>query len=383
MHRLMKLHATESVFSSRNRAGSRPRRDRFLRRTTAASARRLVAAALAATAAGGVAAAPVTLRREALAMGTRVAIEVEAADRGAALAAGEAALRAVEAVEARLSTWRVESELARFNRSPEGAWFGLSPELERDLRAAAWWRRETGGAFEPGLAALVAAWGLREGGRVPDAARLAAARKASGLELLELGGGRARRLAAGFGIEEGGFGKGVALAEAGSAAVTAGARCVWLDLGGQVLLAGRCADRGVAVAHPADRQRTVAELRLRAGSLASSGNSERGLRVGGVAVGHILDPASGRPVADWGGVTVWAADPVAADCLATALYVMGPERGLAWASGRQEVEALFVVREGAGLRLRATWDGDRALGASPAEWVRRSAPGRPAPRETR
>lgn len=367
MHNLMELSAIESAFCSRDRACSRVRRPWFIRRTTATPARRLVAAALVVTAAGGVAAAPANLRREGLAMGTRVAIEIEAADRSTARAAGEAALRAVEAVEARLSTWRVESELARFNRSPEGAWFELSPELDRDLRAAAWWRRETGGAFDPGLAALVAAWGLREGGRVPETARLAAALKASGLDLLELGGGRARRLAAGFGIEEGGFGKGVALAEAGNAALAAGASCVWLDLGGQVLLVGRCTDRAVAVAHPADRERTVAQLRLRAGSLASSGNSERGLRVGGVPVGHILDPVSGRPVADWGGVTVWASDPVAADCLATALYVMGPERGLAWASGRPEVEVLFVVHEGAGLRMRATWDRDRALGVSLAE----------------
>ncbi|MFW6010641.1 MAG: FAD:protein FMN transferase, partial [Gemmatimonadota bacterium] len=37
-----------------------------------------------------------------------------------------------------------------------------------------------------------------------------------------------------------------------------------------------------------------------------------------------------------------APDPVAADVLATALFVMGPEEGLAWAEARTGVAALFL-----------------------------------------
>ncbi len=46
-----------------------------------------------------------------------------------------------------------------------------------------------------------------------------------------------------FGIEEGGFGKGIALRDAAAAALAAGAACVDLDFGGQFLLNGACGER--------------------------------------------------------------------------------------------------------------------------------------------
>ena len=307
-----------------------------------------------------------TLDRELAAMGTRLQVRVEAADRRSALAASEAAVRAVEAAEARLSTWRQESELARFNGSAPGLWVALSPALERDLGQAARWWRETGGAFDPGVASLVAAWDLRAGGRVPKAGELAAALQAAGLRHLEIVDGRARRAVDGFGVEEGGFGKGIALDAAAGAAVAAGAQCVELELGGQLAVAGDCGVRTIGIAHPRRRYEVVAWLELRSGSAATSGNSERSVTIGGVPFGHLLDPSTGRPVADWGSVTVVSQDPVAADCLATALYVMGPERGLRWASAHPDVAAVFAVADGEALELRATPGlRYRAAGAGP------------------
>jgi thiamine biosynthesis lipoprotein ApbE len=49
---------------------------------------------------------------------------------------------------------------------------------------------------------------------------------------------------------------------------------------------------------------------------------------------------------------VVAADAVAADCLATALYVMGPDRGAVWLHGQTGIEAVFV--EGSGRRTQLT-----------------------------
>ena len=39
-------------------------------------------------------------------------------------------------------------------------------------------------------------------------------------------------------------------------------------------------------------------------------------------------------------------DPLVADVLSTALYVMGPDAGLAWVSARSDIGALFLVRSG-------------------------------------
>lgn len=56
--------------------------------------------------------------------------------------------------------------------------------------------------------------------------------------------------------------------------------------------------------------------------LATSGVTERGL--------HIIDPKTGRPAAA-ATVTVIAPDGISADALATAIFVLGPDRGLALA----------------------------------------------------
>jgi thiamine biosynthesis lipoprotein len=297
---------------------------------------------------------PASVERSVWAMGTRLSVLVEAGDRETALVASEAAIREVAEVEGRLSTWIDDSELSRLNTMDPGPVLPISPELEADLRLATHWWEETRGAFDPGIASLIAAWDVRGDGREPSAVELQKARAAAGLGHLGLSPGVARIHTAGFGIEEGGFGKGIALGEAADAAREAGADCVVLDFGGQVAIHGGCRELRVNIADPDRRDERIAMLSVRSGSVATSGNSERGLLVNGVARGHLLDPRTGAPAPDWGSVTVVASDPVAADCLSTALYIMGPKAGGEWLQGRPEIEAVFVERSGGKTRITAT-----------------------------
>ncbi|HEX2254735.1 MAG TPA: FAD:protein FMN transferase, partial [Thermoanaerobaculia bacterium] len=297
--------------------------------------------------------------------------------RGTALAASEAALLAVAAAEARLSTWREDSELALLLAAPAGVPRALSPRLAEDLAAAERCWRETDGAFDPTVGALTAAWGLRTGGRedggAPPRDELARALAVTGmdhvrLELFSEGPGQLRRLAAGVVIDEGGFGKGAGLRDALAAAEEAGATGVVLDFGGQVALSGEEVRR-VPVADPRQRGRAAVVLALEGGSLATSGNGERGIVAGGVPRGHLLDPASGEPVADFGTLAVWTADPLRADCLSTGLYVLGPDAALAWAAEHPGVEVLVLESAGEGsgdgLRARAT----QGMAARVAAWA--------------
>jgi len=336
---------------------------------------------LAAASAGSFLASPAiaestlaTVERRAWAMGTRLVVTVAADRRAIALGASEAAIRAVAEVEARLSTWTHDSELSRLNGAVPATAVALSPELEADLFEAVHWWRETGGAFDPGVASLVDVWNLRGRGRVPTATELETSLSASGIRFLVLEPGTARIERAGFGIDEGGFGKGVALRSAAAAALESGAGCVVLDFGGQISMDGSCAPAWIDIADPSDRHRGLARLKMGAESVATSGNSERGLSVEGVRYGHILDPRSGRPAADWGTVTVVAKDPVAADCLSTALLVMGPREGIEWLRGRPEIDAVFVERSEeekitatAGLESRLEVSGERVELLPPAQ----------------
>jgi len=315
------------------------------------------------------------VERQLTLMGTELALVVEAPDRRRALAASERALRALEAAERRLSTWgQSGGELARLNQTPVGEKVRLSPELARELAGARRCFELTGGAFDPGIGALLAAWDVRGRGRVPTPAERAQAVSAAGFDHLELvaedGGTTAIRRHPGLVIEEGGFGKGAGLDRAAEALadptladpalvdptlVTAGPVRALLNLGGQLLAVGGGPAWTVPVADPRDRGRPVLALELGAGSVATSGNSERGFWVEGVRHSHILDPRSGEPAADFGSLTVVAPDGLGADCLATGLYVLGPRAALDFAAGHAGIEVLaLIVDEGRGLTALAS-----------------------------
>jgi thiamine biosynthesis lipoprotein len=289
-------------------------------------------------------------------MGTELTVAVTAGTRPAALAASERAVRALEAAEARLSTWRDDSELARLHAAPAGRPVELSPALAAELAAARGCWRATGGAFDPTVGALVAAWGIRDGGRVPGRAALRRARAATGMDALELAGAVAVRRRSGLALDSGGVGKGAGLDRAlaalagdpGDPGDPDGRAPVggWLDLGGQVAVTGAGGPWRLTVADPARRDRPAVALTVDRGSVATTGTSERGR--------HVLDPRRGRPVERDGSVTVWAGEALTADCLSTALFVMGADRALAWAAARPGVEALWLEHRGGRLVARAT-----------------------------
>lgn len=297
-----------------------------------------------------------TVVRHLAVMGTALALTVSAPTRGRAVDASEAAVRAVEAAERLLSTWRTDTPLARLNAAAPGVPGPVTQELWHLLKDLFEWSERTGGAFDPTVAPLVRAWGLRIGGRIPGDAELSEARRASGTSLFtfEESSLRISRQDARAGIDEGAWGKGWALDRAAEAARAAGATSFVFDLGGQVLDSGD--ETFVAVAHPRDRARAVTSLRLKDASASTSGNSERSLAVDGRRIGHLLDPRTGQPARDFGSVTVVAGDGLTADVLSTALFVLGPEEGLALsqrlrASGTPN-EALFFFEGEEGRPLR-------------------------------
>lgn len=288
--------------------------------------------------------APATVQRIVVAMATNLHLQVTAASRGQALQASEAGLQAMEAVNARLSTWRDDSELSLLNRVRVGGYMDLSGALLEDLRKARWWQRATGGAFDPAVGALVDLYQLRDGGRWPTDQEVWACLPHCGLDQLQIIYSNAGRLSAKLRLEEGGFGKGAGLDAAARAMLAAGATAVAMDFGGQILRVGEHDVAGdYDIADPNERLRGVVRVRIEAGSVATTANSERRFRVGDQELGHILDPRTGRPAKDFGSITVWARDAFAADCLSTGLFVMGPVAAIAWAEKQEGIEVLALV----------------------------------------
>jgi len=313
----------------------------------------MLALALVPSASPGGAVAEERVERHLAAMGTWLELVCEAGERSTALAASEAAARAIDAVEDRLSTWRDDTELARFNRQPVGEPFALSPKLASDLRFARELVRETRGAFDPAIGALVEAWGLRRGGHRPTPDELEEALAASGFAHLHLAEKRGQRLHPAVVLEEGGFGKGLALDRAVEAARASGARAGHVDLGGQIAMIGDT-ETSFAIAHPVQRDATCLSVMIDGGSLATSGNSERGIVIQGVRRSHLLDPRTGRPAPDFGSVTVWSSSAARADALSTALYVMGPQKAIAFATHADDCEIVCLVMQEDQIQVHVT-----------------------------
>ena len=100
------------------------------------------------------------------------------------------------------------------------------------------------------------------------------------------------------------------------------------------------------------RGRAITAVALSGESVATSGDYRNYFESGGRRYSHTIDPATARPVEHaLASVTVVAADCRTADALATAIDVLGPDKGLAFAE-REQLPVFLVVRVGEGFESR-------------------------------
>ena len=126
--------------------------------------------------------------REVYLMGTRARLSAYAETHERGHATLESALDTIEATEQELSTWRESSQISALNRHPVGEAWTATPRVCR-LFVDVWqWHRATGGAFDPAIGRLLAAWDVRGEGVVPTDDAGLTALAASGLELLGFDG---------------------------------------------------------------------------------------------------------------------------------------------------------------------------------------------------
>jgi len=304
------------------------------------------------------AALPVEVHRDVYLMGTRASLRTYAPDRQSGLTRMESFLRILEDTERELSTWRVDSVISRLNRQPVGLDLALNETLCSLFVELRTWNHRTDGAFDPAIGTLVEAWGLHAGGSRPSSRALQAALKRAGFEYLDFDDENCfvtRKRAAL--IDVGAFGKGDALDRVFDYSAAAGIYGWMIDLGGQIMVHGTPPGReswSVDLAHPFNRSQPVLKIELREGSLATSGGSERDLEVGDERIGHILNPRTGHPIRRNAAVTVWHPQALAADILSTALYVMGPDEGLAWAENWGVAAAFLIAGTESHVEVRAS-----------------------------
>ena len=288
-------------------------------------------------------------------MGTTFTVKVVATQRDAPRVGGllvsiEAAL---EAVDAKMSHYRPDSEISRFNRFHATTPFAMSPETIAVIGQAVEISRLSGGAFDITVAPLVDAWGFGPAGpatAAPSEAALAGLRRRVGYAQLEIDreASTIRKRHPGITSDLSAIAKGHAVDRVAAALAEAGITDYLVEVGGE-LRAGGHNETGAAWRVAIERPLTgppavqrVVELRDRA--LATSGEYRNFYELDGQRVSHTIDPRSGRPVTHRvGSVSVVAERCVQADGIATALEVLGPDEGYRLAVERGWA-ALFVIR---------------------------------------
>jgi thiamine biosynthesis lipoprotein len=298
-------------------------------------------------------------------MGTTYTVKIAGPRLGAAAEAG--ARRAVEGALAgvvdRMSAYRDDSELSRFNRHRGDAPFALSRDTFAVFRLAQEVSAATDGAFDITVAPWVDAWGFGPGRAqrvVPDA-EVAALEQGVGWRMLTLDerNSTVAKAVVEMRADLSGIAKGYAVDGAAEALDALGFADYMVEAGGEIRARGRNADGRpwqIAIERPdAVPQRAHRIVPLTGLAMATSGDYRIYFERDGQRYCHEIDPATGRPIRHGlASVTVVAPDCGYADAMATALIVLGPERGRALAAARN-VAALFIVREGdGGLREFAT-----------------------------
>ncbi len=290
-------------------------------------------------------AAVVTREEARYVMGTVATISASAPGESAALAALDAAWAAFAQVDARMSTWRDDSDLARVNAAAARGPVEVPSDLLEVVAAALHWANATDGAFDPTVLPLLRAWGLQGGEpREPAADELARTLAVTGARHVQVdtAAGTIGFSREGVALDLGGIAKGYALDCAREAMTAVGAMSGVLDLGGNLLVFGSGREQ-VGIVDPDDPTRTVATIAVVDAAVATSGQYERHVEVGGRRRGHILDPRTGVPVDRQGSVTIVAPRGIDADALSTAVFVLGVEAGEELVKRHPGVGCVFVV----------------------------------------
>lgn len=232
-------------------------------------------------------------QKSAFLMGTPVTIKVVGAD-------PEVGLAEIRRLEQLFSCFLPESDIYKINHQIK---VQLSPETKACLALAEKMKQLTSGAFDV-------------------------------------------RFPKGIEIDLGGIAKGYAVEKAKEALVKSGAKNGIIDMRSSIVVFGRRSSKTglgqgwkVGVQDPRSHDRKIASLlgvvELRGDqALSTSGNYERGQ--------HIVDPKSGQPAYECVGVTLIGQNAAELDALSTAVFVLGPRKGLALIESLPEVEGLII-----------------------------------------
>lgn len=148
----------------------------------------------------------------------------------------------------------------------------------------------------------------------------------------------------------GAFVKGYAVDKAAEVFRKNGVNNFLINGGGDIYFSGHKFGKPwiAGIQHPReDRGKVIASFPItQNGSLVTSGDYERFVDYKGKRYHHIIDPRTGYPSEGVQSVSVWASKALEADAFATAIFILGPEKGLELSRQKEGIKAVIIDAHG-------------------------------------
>jgi thiamine biosynthesis lipoprotein len=260
---------------------------------------------------------------------------------------------ALGAVNALTSTYLDDSEISLFNATDSTDWVPVSPAFCAVVERALEISEMTGGAFDITVGPLVNLWGFGPDVVAPEppaVADIVAARERVGYRRVETRCDEpaVRKQPADVYLDLSAWAKGYGVDRLAEILDKHRVDNYLVEIGGELRVSGLNASRqkwAIAIEKPLPLARGAQQIiRVTDTSVATSGDYRNFYEYGGKLYSHTIDARTGRPVEhQLAAVTVVADSAAEADALATALLVLGPGDGMAFAEA-MGVAGYFLVR---------------------------------------
>jgi thiamine biosynthesis lipoprotein len=258
------------------------------------------------------------------------------------------------------STYLEDSEISRFNALHRaGEKFRVSDDFIQVLKVGRKIHQLSEGAWDGTVNPLVDLWGFGPTRREPKMPAASAIKK----RLQTVGFDRIQIIAPNFilkhsarmTVDLNSIAKGFAVDQVSQLIAASGFENYLVEIGGEVYAAGLRKDSKkwrVGINKPqkdAAINAVYKVVSLSNKAFATSGDYRNFFEIDGVRYSHIIDPHSGYPVSNGiAGVSIIANNCTLADGLATAIMVMGVEKGISLVNRLDNVEGLIVVEKSDG-----------------------------------
>jgi len=259
--------------------------------------------------------------------------------------------KALSRVDSLMSTYRSDSEVSILNNTPEGQPILLSAQTYEVLDAANKISRLTDGSFDITVGPLVDLWGFGpkyEQFEVPSIEDVLDAKSEVNWQAIKLNDGQARRSQR-VHVDLSAIAKGYAVDQVAASLKRLKITNFLVEVGGEIAVYGHNKQKiawvlGIEQPNVSGRK-AYTTVSLKDNSLATSGDYRNYYEKNGVRYSHTIDPKTGYPIKHrLASVSVIANTCMESDALATALMVMGEEKGYQFAL-KEKINAYFIFRE--------------------------------------